>query len=169
MNEIVWAYDYGARTRSRWPAKHDSIPGVRARSGRYVFRYDAIDRIPYLAPKLVTPEKARARQDAHRRVVADDRAHGLEERRPATRRRNRSRSSKRIVKVHSESGDVALDFFAGSGTTGEAAAKHGRGFVLIDEKPEAVGIMAKRLARFEPERVGITRGAADPATASPSD
>src|SRR5688572_6811016 len=58
MNEIVWAYDYGARTKTRWPAKHDSILWYALDPRAYVFRYDAIDRIPYLAPELVTPEKA---------------------------------------------------------------------------------------------------------------
>jgi len=50
----------------------------------------------------------------------------------------------RIVRVHSNPGDTVLDFFAGSGTTGEAAAKHGRRFILIDENPEAVRVMRAR-------------------------
>ena len=52
--------------------------------------------------------------------------------------------------------DVVLDFFAGSGTTGEAAALHGRGFVLIDHNPEAVHVAATRLAGFQPECVGFS-------------
>jgi len=61
----------------------------------------------------------------------------------------------RVVRVHSEPGDVVLDFFGGSGTTGDAAARHDRGFVLIDNNPEAVRIAAARLAPFEPECVGF--------------
>ena len=41
----------------------------------------------------------------------------------------------RIVKVHSSPGDTLLDFFAGSGTFGEAAAKHGRPCLLVDKQP----------------------------------
>ena len=57
----------------------------------------------------------------------------------------------RFIKVHTRPSDVVLDFFAGSGTTGEAAARHGRGFVLVDNNPEAVEIMARRLAPYGPE------------------
>ena len=56
----------------------------------------------------------------------------------------------RIIKIHSQPGDIVLDYFAGSGTTGVAAAQHGRGFVLVDQNPEAVRIAARRLAAFKP-------------------
>ena len=57
----------------------------------------------------------------------------------------------RIVRVHSNPGDRLLDFFAGSGTLGEAAARNGRDFVLVDESREAIDVMAKRLAAWSPE------------------
>ena len=60
----------------------------------------------------------------------------------------------RIVRVHSEPGDLVLDFFAGSGTTGEAAARLGRRYLLVDSNPEAVRVMAQRLAWDDPELVG---------------
>jgi site-specific DNA-methyltransferase (adenine-specific) len=149
-NEIVWAYDYGARTKTRWPAKHDSILWYALDPERHVFRYEAIDRIPYLAPGLVTPEK-RARgktpTDVWWQTIVP--TNGKEKTGYPTQKP--LAILERIVKVHSEPGDVVLDFFAGSGTTGEAAAKHGRGFVLIDESPAAVRVMAKRLAAWEPE------------------
>src|SRR6185436_6684265 len=154
MNEIVWAYDYGARSKTRWPAKHDSILWYALDPARYVFRYDAIDRIPYLAPKLVTPEKAargKTPTDVWWQTIV-----------PTTGREKTGYPTQkplaileRIVRVHSEPSDVVLDFFAGSGTTGEAAAKHGRGFVLIDESRAAVRVAAKRLARFGPEVIGL--------------
>jgi site-specific DNA-methyltransferase (adenine-specific) len=150
MNEIVWAYDYGARTRTRWPAKHDVILWYALDPARYVFRYEAIDRIPYLAPKLVTPEKAargKTPTDVWWQTIV-----------PTTGKEKTGYPTQkplaileRIVKVHSEPGDVVLDFFAGSGTTGAAAAKHGRGFVLVDESPAAVRVMAERLAQYAPE------------------
>jgi site-specific DNA-methyltransferase (adenine-specific) len=152
QNEIVWAYDYGARSRSRWPAKHDSILWYARDPDRRVFHYEAIDRVPYLAPKLVAPEK-RARgktpTDVWWQTIVPTNSRektGYPTQKPLA-------ILERIVKVHSDPGDVVLDFFAGSGTTGEAAAKHGRGFVLIDESRAAVRVMEGRLARYGAEVV----------------
>jgi site-specific DNA-methyltransferase (adenine-specific) len=149
MNEIVWAYDYGARTRRRWPAKHDVILWYARDPERYVFDFEAMDRIPYMAPGLVTKEKA-----ARGKTPTDVWWHTIV---PTSGREKTGYPTQkplgileRIVKVHSAPGDVVLDFFAGSGTTGEAAARHGRGFVLVDREPEAAQVMQRRLARFEP-------------------
>jgi site-specific DNA-methyltransferase (adenine-specific) len=154
MNEIVWAYDYGARPKTRWPAKHDTILWYALDPKRYVFEYDAIDRIPYMAPKLVGPTKA-----ARGKTPTDVWWNTIV---PTTSREKTGYPTQkplaileRIVKVHSQPGDVVLDFFAGSGTSGEAAAKHGRDFVLIDKSRAATRVMAKRLARFHPELVGF--------------
>jgi site-specific DNA-methyltransferase (adenine-specific) len=150
VNEIVWAYDYGARSKTRWPAKHDTLLWYALDPASYVFDYDAVDRIPYLAPELVGAEKA-----ARGKTPTDVWWHTIV---PTNGREKTGYPTQkplgileRIVRVHSKPGDVVLDFFAGSGTTGEAAAKHGRGFVLIDEHPAAVRVMRERLARFEPE------------------
>jgi site-specific DNA-methyltransferase (adenine-specific) len=164
MNEIVWAYDYGARTKTRWPAKHDSILWYALDPGRYVFLYDAIDRIPYLAPGLVTPERAargKTPTDVWWQTIVPTNSRektGYPTQKPLA-------ILERIVKVHSEPGDVVLDFFAGSGTTGEAAARHGRGFVLVDQNPEAVRIMAGRLAAYAPELVELTASTAPESSA----
>jgi site-specific DNA-methyltransferase (adenine-specific) len=154
MNEIVWAYDYGARSKSRWPNKHDVILWYVLDPQSYQFDFAAMDRIPYLAPGLVTKEKAvrgKTPTDVwwHTIVPTNGREKtGYPTQKPLG-------ILERIVKVHTQPGDVVLDFFAGSGTTGEAAAKHGRGFVLIDESVAACAIAARRLARFEPELVGF--------------
>jgi site-specific DNA-methyltransferase (adenine-specific) len=147
MNEIVWAYDYGARSKSRWPAKHDTILWYVRDPERYVFDFDAMDRIPYMAPTLVTKEKA-----ARGKTPTDVWWHTIV---PTGGKEKTGYPTQkplgiveRIIRVHSEKGDVVLDFFAGSGTTGEAAAKHERGFVLVDENPEAVRVAKKRLARW---------------------
>jgi site-specific DNA-methyltransferase (adenine-specific) len=58
LNEIIWAYDYGARATRRWPAKHDTILVYVKDSERYHFDSAEVDREPYMAPGLVTPEKA---------------------------------------------------------------------------------------------------------------
>ena len=153
-NEIIWAYDYGARSKERWPAKHDTILWYVRDPKRYVFEYDAIDRIPYMAPKLVTPEKA-ARGKTPTDVwwntivpTAGREKTGYPTQKPLA-------ILERIVKVHSKPGDVVLDFFADSGTTGEAAAKHGRGFVLVDESLEACRVAARRLAAYRPRLEGF--------------
>jgi site-specific DNA-methyltransferase (adenine-specific) len=145
MNEIVWAYDYGARSKKRWPAKHDTILWYALDPDAYVFDFDAMDRIAYMAPGLVTKEKAERGKTPtdvwwHTIVPTNGREKtGYPTQKPLG-------ILERIVKVHSAPGDTVLDFFAGSGTTGEAAAKNGRGYVLIDESDEAVRVMKARLA-----------------------
>lgn len=147
MNEIVWAYDYGARSKTRWPAKHDTILWYVLDPKKYVFDYDAMDRIPYMAPSLVTKEKA-----ARGKTPTDVWWHTIV---PTSGKEKTGYPTQkplgiveRIVRVHSEKGDVVLDFFAGSGTTGEAAARNERGFVLVDDNPEAIRIAKKRLDRW---------------------
>lgn len=154
MNEIIWAYDYGARPKRRWPAKHDTILWYALDPDVYVFDFEAMDRIPYMAPGLVTKEKA-----ARGKTPTDVWWHTIV---PTNGREKTGYPTQkplgvveRIVRVHSAPGDVVLDFFAGSGTAGEAAAKHGRGFVLVDHSLDAVGVAAARLARFSPELVGF--------------
>ncbi len=150
LNEIIWAYDYGARTRRRWPPKHDTILWYARNPRRYVFHYHAVDRIPYLAPRLAGPAKA-----ARGKTPTDVWWHTIVS--PTGREKTGYATQKplgilkRIVAVHSDPGDLVLDPFAGSGTTGEAAALLGRGFLLIDRNPAAIRIMRRRLARFEPE------------------
>ena len=58
LNELIWAYDYGAKTRRRWPTKHDTILVYVKDPAAYWFDSDAVDREPYMAPGLVTAEKA---------------------------------------------------------------------------------------------------------------
>jgi site-specific DNA-methyltransferase (adenine-specific) len=155
MNEIVWAYDFGGRGKRRWPAKHDVILWYALEPGAHVFDLEAVDRIPYMAPGLVSPEKARRGKTPtdvwwHTIVPTNGREKtGYPTQKPLG-------VLERIVKVHTEPGDVVLDFFAGSGTSGEAAARHGRGFCLVDEHPEAARIMAARLAAHGPELVGFS-------------
>ena len=150
VNEIVWAYDYGARTRKRWPAKHDVILWYAKDPASYCFDYAAIDRIPYAAPGLVGPEKAargKTPTDVWWQTIVP--TNGSERTGYATQKPLAILS--RIVAVHSRPGDLVLDFFAGSGTTGEAAARLGRDFILVDRSAEAVRVMQKRLAFAAPK------------------
>jgi site-specific DNA-methyltransferase (adenine-specific) len=146
INEIIWAYDFGGRSKRRWPCKHDTILWYAIDPTNYVFKYDAIDRIPYMAPGLVGKEKAergKTPTDVWWQTIVPTNSSektGYPTQKPLA-------ILERLVKVHSQPGDVVLDYFAGSGTTGEAAAKHGRGYVLIDENEDAVRVMSARLAQ----------------------
>ena len=144
QNEIIWAYDYGARATKRWPAKHDTILWYTRDPERYTFNLEASDRIPYMAPGLVGAEKA-----ARGKTPTDVWWHTIVS--PTGKEKTGYATQKplgileRIVRVHSNPGDLVLDFFAGSGTTGEAAARNGRAFCMVDESAEAVAVMEKRL------------------------
>jgi site-specific DNA-methyltransferase (adenine-specific) len=155
MNEIIWAYDYGGRPKNRWPAKHDTILWYALDPRDYVYEYGAIDRIPYMAPGLVSAEKA-----ARGKTPTDGWWHTIV---PTNSREKTGYPTQkplgvleRIVRVHSRPGDVVLDFFAGSGTTGDAAARNDRGFVLVDDNPEAVRVAAARLAPYRPSCERLT-------------
>ncbi len=165
MNEIIWAYDYGGRPKTRWPAKHDTILWYALDPDDYVFNFDEMDRIPYMAPSLVSKEKAergKTPTDVWWHTIVPTTGHektGYPTQKPLG-------VVNRVIKVHTKPGDVVLDYFGGSGTTGESAALHDRGFVLIDNNPEATTIAAARLARFEPELVGFE--SRDPASMPPA-
>ena len=154
MNEIIWSYDFGGRSKRRWPAKHDTILWYAKNPDDYTFNYDAIDRIPYLAPGLVTKEKAargKTPTDVWWQTIVPTNSRertGYPAQKPLA-------ILERIVKVHSNPGDLVLDFFAGSGTAGEAAARNDRRYVLIDNNPEAAQLMSKRLASSEPTCVNF--------------
>ena len=155
MNEIIWAYDFGGRSKRKWPAKHDTILWYARDPDRYTFNYEAIDRIPYLAPGLVGAEKAargKTPTDVWWQTIVPTNSRersGYPTQKPLA-------ILDRIVRVHSDPGDLVLDCFAGSGTTGEAAARNGRAYLLIDDNPEAAQIMSRRLAFSEPVCVNFT-------------
>jgi site-specific DNA-methyltransferase (adenine-specific) len=145
LNELIWAYDYGAKSTRRWPAKHDTILVYVKDPARYHFDSSAVDREPYMAPGLVTPEKAErgklptdvwwhtivSTNGAERTGYPTQKPHGI---------------LRRIVQASTEPGDLVLDFFAGSGTTGAAALELGRRVLLVDESPDAVAVMHRRLS-----------------------
>ena len=147
LNEVIWAYDYGGRTAKRWPPKHDNIlVYVRNREG-YFFSPEEVERIPYMAPGLVGAEKA-----ARGKLPTDTWWHTIVPTNSKERTGYPTQKPlgivKRMVQASSRPGDTVLDFFAGSGTLGEAAYQLGRRFVLIDNNPEAVETMARRFTSF---------------------
>ena len=145
MNEIIWAYDYGARTKSKWPAKHDTILWYVRDPEDYQFHLEECDRIPYMAPGLVGPEKA-----ARGKTPTDTWWHTIVSPNGCEKTGYPTQKPRgvldRIVKVHSCPGDLLLDFFAGSGTFGESAVELGRDCILVDDNPEALAVMHRRFA-----------------------
>ena len=144
LNELIWAYDYGAKTRKRWPTKHDTILVYVKNPQRYWFDSDAVDREPYMAPGLVTPEKAE-----RGKLPTDVWWHTIV---PTTGREKTGYPTqkpegvlRRIVQASSRPDDRVLDFFAGSGTTGAVASALGRHAVLVDHNPEAITVMRERM------------------------
>ena len=143
LNEVIWAYDYGARTRRRWPPKHDNILVYVRDPRRYRFFADAIDRIPYMAPGLVGPEKA-----ARGKLPTDTWWHTIVPTNGPERTGYPTQKPvgilRRIVLASSAPGDLVMDPFAGSGTTGVACLALGRRFLLMDNHPQAIEVMRRR-------------------------
>lgn len=147
LNEVIWAYDYGGRTKKRWPPKHDNILLYVKNPDDYTFNVEDIDRIPYMAPGLVGPEKA-----AKGKLPTDTWWHTI----VATNSREKTGYPtqkplgvlNRIVSASSNPGDIVLDFFAGSGTTGASCLELGRKFILIDNNPQAMQVMARRFKDY---------------------
>ncbi len=148
INEIIWAYDYGARTKKKWPPKHDNILWYAKNPEHYTFNFDAIERIPYMAPGLVGPAKA-----ARGKLPTDTWWHTI----VATNGKEKTGYPtqkplgviNRIIQASSNPDDLVLDFFAGSGTTGESCLKLGRRFLLVDNNPQAWEVMRTRFAGVE--------------------
>ncbi|WP_285726022.1 DNA-methyltransferase [Psychromicrobium xiongbiense] len=146
LNEIIWAYDYGARSRSRWPTKHDNILVYVKNPAAYHFDSATVDREPYMAPGLVTAEKA-----ALGKLPTDVWWHTIVS--PTGKEKTGYPTQKpegllrRMVAASSRPGDWLLDFFAGSGTFGAVAASTDRRFVCVDQNPAAVDIMESRLSQ----------------------
>jgi site-specific DNA-methyltransferase (adenine-specific) len=152
LNEIIWAYDYGARAKSKWPAKHDTILVYVKNPESYFFNNLAVDREPYMAPGLVSAEKA-----ARGKLPTDVWWHTIVS--PTGKEKTGYATQKpegivrRMVQASSEEGDWLLDFFAGSGTLGAVAMALQRRFVLVDENPQAIEVMTARLAPLS-DRLG---------------
>jgi site-specific DNA-methyltransferase (adenine-specific) len=144
LNEVIWAYDFGGRAKDRWPRKHDNIL-LYAKSSRWTFNRDDIDRVPYMAPGLVGPEKAAAGKlptDTWWLTIVP--TNGAE--RTGYPTQKPLKLLERAVRASSNRGDLVADFFCGSGTTGVAAKMLGRRYLLVDDNPEAVEIAGRRLA-----------------------
>jgi site-specific DNA-methyltransferase (adenine-specific) len=146
LNEIIWAYDYGGKSKSRWPAKHDTILVYVKDPKNYYFNSEEVDREPYMAPGLVTPEKIEKGK-----LPTDVWWHTIVS--PTGKEKTGYPTQKpvgilrRIIQASSKPGDVVLDFFAGSGTTGFVANELGRRFILADQNPESIQVIKDRLPK----------------------
>lgn len=144
LNELIWAYDYGAKSKKRWPAKHDTIFVYVKDPERYYYDSETVDREPYMAPGLVTPEKA-----AKGKLPTDVWWHTIV---PTNGKEKTGYPTqkpegllRRMLQASTREGDHCLDFFAGSGTLGSVAQQLGRTFVMVDENPQAIAVMQRRL------------------------
>jgi site-specific DNA-methyltransferase (adenine-specific) len=150
LNEIIWAYDFGGRPKNRWPPKHDNILVYVKDPANYVFNAEAVERIPYMAPGLVGPEKA-----ARGKLPTDTWWHTIVS--PTGKEKTGYPTQKplgvlrRIILASSDPGDTVIDFFAGSGTTGAAAAELGRRFILVDSHLDAITVMRRRFEGLDVE------------------
>jgi site-specific DNA-methyltransferase (adenine-specific) len=162
LNELIWAYDYGARSKRRWPAKHDTILVYVKDPTTYFFNSDDVDREPYMAPGLVTAEKA-----AKGKLPTDVWWHTIVPTNGAEKTGYPTQKPegivRRMLQASTRPGDWCMDFFAGSGTLGAVAAQLGRRYVLIDSNPEAVRVMRERLAAA----VSLQQMRSRPPTAEP--
>ena len=146
LNEIIWAYDYGGKSKSRWPAKHDTILVYVKDPKNYYFNSEEVDREPYMAPGLVTPEKIEKGK-----LPTDVWWHTIVS--PTGKEKTGYPTQKpvgilrRIIQASSKPGDLVLDFFAGSGTTGFVANDLGRRFILVDQNPESIQVIKDRLPK----------------------
>lgn len=148
INEIIWSYDYGARSKTRWSTKHDNILWYANDPNNYIFNYEEMDRIPYMAPSLVGAEKAKIGKtptDVWWHTIVSP--NGKEKTGYATQKPLGILN--RIVKIHSHPGSRLCDFFAGSGSFGESAYRLGRDCILVDNNPQAIEVMKKRFSNFQ--------------------
>jgi len=144
LNEIIWAYDYGGKSKSKWPTKHDNILVYVKNPSKYYYNSEEVDREPYMAPGLVTPEKrelGKLPTDVWWHTIVP--TNGKE--RTGYPTQKPEGIIRRMIQASTKEGDWVLDFFAGSGTTGAVAKKLGRNYVMIDEKEDAKKIMDERL------------------------
>jgi site-specific DNA-methyltransferase (adenine-specific) len=162
LNEVIWAYDYGARTTKKWPPKHDNILVYVRNPDLYYFDSDSVDRIPYMAPGLVGPAKA-----ARGKLPTDTWWHTIV---PTSGKERTGYPTqkpigilRRVVQASCPVDGLVADFFAGSGTSGAAALELGRRFLMVDSNEEAIRVMSERFLgydgvsyrRFEPPRSDV--------------
>lgn len=145
LGEVIWSYDYGGRSKKKWSPKHDNILIYVKDPNNYTFRYEDIDRVPYMAPSLQSKE----RQELGKPVTSSwfiTVEPTMSKRRTGYPTQKPYKLLQRIIKVSSNPGDLVLDCFAGSGTTGDVAYDLGRNFTLIDSNQQAIEVMRKRFA-----------------------
>ena len=165
MNEIVWPYKTGGRSKRYYPRKHDTILFYR-KSKRVYFNIAAVG-IPRGAERRNHMKRF---IDEDGRVGYSIRSNGkiykyyedslifpsdvwsdIEHLQQKDRERNGYATQKpeallkRIILASSAEGDLVMDLFSGSGTTAAVAAKLGRRFVVMDCSPVAAYLLRKRL------------------------
>lgn len=144
LNEIIWAYDYGARSTKKWPSKHDNILVFVKNPDAYFFNSSQVNLTDHFRPGGLDEahiSRSRAASDVWWHTIVS----------PMGKEKTGYPTQKplgivrRIIDAGSRPGDWVLDFFGGSGTTGEASRDGGRKFVLVDSSADAIATMIQRL------------------------
>lgn len=166
VNEVIWAYKYGARGKSAFGRKHDAIY-FYGKTDQYFLNLDAV-RVPH-EPASLELNYRKFDEDGRRyregrwkdgrvyRYYADEgRAlddvwsdlnslHHADPERIDYATQKPSALLERIIKAASPEGGLVADFFVGSGTTATAAESVGRRWIVTDLGKPAVMATRKRL------------------------
>jgi len=128
QNWIIWAYDWGGRTKKKFPRKHEDLL-MYSKGKEFPFYADDI-RVPYKMAKSVRQgvklnELGKIPTDVwtkNNHTTSKEYAGWHPTQKPIT-------LLERIIKAHTQPGEVVLDCFSGSGSTMIAAHNTGRSFV----------------------------------------
>ena len=153
LNEIAWVYHGPSPIRSAFNRKHDIILAY-TRSKDYTFNADDV-RQPYDQNTVKTFASSRKAgfgkiPDLERGKVPEDWWYF-----PVVARLHQERTGyptqkpeallERIIRASSNPGDWVADFFCGSGTTPQVAARLGRRFIAADVSVRAIQTARSRL------------------------
>lgn len=158
-NEIVWCYRQGGRSQSNYSQKHDTIYWYSKSNSQWVFNGDSV-RVPY--------EGTGGYQTSGKGVVINGKVYKPNELGkipedwwdipaipPMSMERIGYATQKpealleRIIKGSSNEDSIVLDVFGGSGTTAAVAERLGRRWIIIDNNPEAIEIITKRIKKWK--------------------
>lgn len=151
LNEVIWSYNVGGRGRDRFPQKHDVILVYTKEQGKHVFNWEDIDRIPYTAPEL--QYMGRSKEEAEKRIAEGQVPTDvwsmsiigtMSKERLGYPSQKPLKLVRRCIVASSNPGDLILDPFGGSGTTGAAALSCGRRFKISDSSSSAIEAMKWR-------------------------
>jgi len=175
-NEIIWNYVSGGLSDRFFARKHDTIL-FYSKTERYIFKPQKERKKEYDSSKIQKDEKGefvwyirpgtnhkvpngvksyidKYVQDVWEIPIVNPQAYerlDLEGQKP-------EKLLTRIIETSSNFGDLVVDFFAGTGTTGAVAHKMGRQYILVEQMDDQLKILQKRLKKvISGEQTGISK------------